>query len=113
MKYHKIRNIPLEVCTAEQMIASNIAFRLHISYQDEYDKIKGFPEIVVSDAVDQLVNAGVKLYTQAPDYNPDRYNLDAITSALRAGLRGYMDKYQIFTSHAQVGKAFPAHYLKA
>ena len=111
MKYHKIRNVPMEVCTAEQKIASNIAFRLHINYQDDYDKVKGYPEIVVSDAINQLVTAGVKLYTTAYEYKPGKYNLDAIASALRAGLREYMDKPQIFTMYSQIGKAFPAYYL--
>ena len=34
MKYHKIKNIPLEVCTAEQKIAYNLAS----SYADLFIK---------------------------------------------------------------------------
>ena len=37
MKYHKIRKIEKTVCAAEQMIAYNIAFRQHISYQHDFD----------------------------------------------------------------------------
>lgn len=35
VKYHKIRNVPLEVCSAEQKIAYNLAFNIHINY--DYD----------------------------------------------------------------------------
>ena len=45
MTYHKIRNVPLEVCTAEQMVAYNIAFagnafrerRIDMSLHREYE----------------------------------------------------------------------------
>ncbi len=39
MKYHKIPNVEKSVCSAEQMIAYNIAFRLHISYADQFKKV--------------------------------------------------------------------------
>lgn len=38
MKYHKIRNVSLNVCTAEAKIAYNIAFAYTWDYRDEYKK---------------------------------------------------------------------------
>lgn len=39
MKYHKIRNVSLNVCTAEAKIAYNIAFAYTWDYRDEYKKM--------------------------------------------------------------------------
>lgn len=75
MKYHKIPNVEKSVCTAEQMIAYNIAFRLHISYANQFEE-------------------------------------DAIFSALLAGLYNYLSNFHIFSSYEDIGRAFPAHYLK-
>ena len=36
MKYHKIRGVDKAICTAEQMIAYNMAFRIEISMGHEY-----------------------------------------------------------------------------
>ena len=35
IKYHKIKNVSIEICTAEQIIAYNLAFNIHINY--DYD----------------------------------------------------------------------------
>lgn len=36
MKWHKIRNVPIDVCSAEQKVAYNMAFRVHINQGDQY-----------------------------------------------------------------------------
>ena len=39
MKYHKIAGVEKAVCTAEQKIAYNLAFRAHIANQSEFDRV--------------------------------------------------------------------------
>ena len=36
MKYHKIRNIDIKTCTAEQKIAYNMAFSADITFGDRF-----------------------------------------------------------------------------
>ena len=38
--YYKIKDIDKSICTAEQKIAYEIAFRLHINYQDRWDEMR-------------------------------------------------------------------------
>ena len=111
MKYRKIRNIPLDVCTAEQKIAYKIAFSLHISFQDDFDRVNAVCPGNAQNDCFKLVNEGLKRYRLGCKYRHGRYNEDAIQAALNAGLYGYMCKPFIATSFEQVGKAFPALYL--
>lgn len=111
MKYHKISKIPLTVCTAEQKIAYNIAFRLHITYQEKFNMIKTASPFNVPSIIRELIERGLKEYQNSFDYKPDQYNLDAIFSALHAGLEKYLTSPFIAKDFEQIGKAFPAHYL--
>ena len=111
MKYHKIRGVEKETCTAEQMIAYNAAFRLHISFQDEFDKVNAeAPGNAQADCL-KLVQIAMKQYRNQYDYKPGQYDEDAIESALRAGIYDYMCKPFIGSNYTQIGKAFPALYL--
>lgn len=113
LKYHKIRGVDLSVCTCEQKIAYNIAFRLHISYQKQFNSflLKNPFASAVSEAVDKMVRIGIEQYTSAYDYKPEKYNIDAIFSALQAGLKNYLSNFRILSSYEEIGKAFPAYYL--
>ena len=111
MKYHKIRNIPLDVCTAEQKIAYNIAFRAHISFQDKFDEARKKSQICVSEIVDKIISAEMKCWKL--DHGKSAYNIDAIFSALRAGLEKYLENPFIASDYGKIGKAFPAHYLES
>ena len=110
MKYHKIRGVALDVCTKEQKIAYNIAFRLHISSGDAYKKIAAtYPRFVVSDAENQLLAHALHEWTRNGD---PRLDVDAIFSALRAGLHEYLLHPFIAADYETVGNAFPALYLE-
>lgn len=112
MKYHKIPKVDKSVCTAEQMIAYNIAFRLHISYADQFKKVNAVnPGAARADCAD-LAMEGLKNYKAAYSYKPGKYDEDAIFSALLAGLYDYLSDFHIFSSYEDIGRAFPAHYLK-
>ena len=115
MKYHKIYGVALEVCTAEQKIAYNIAFRRHISHQERFDALEsmGASESAKSEAISRLCQLGLENFRMSYGYKPGRFDEDAIMAALHAGLRSYLEsKHQILGSYEEIGKMFPAHYLE-
>lgn len=109
LKYHKIRGVNMDVCTAEQKIAYNIAFRLEISYGDIFRKHGTLSEAAKAEAIARYIQKGMRDYTLANENS--RYNVDAIFAALNAGLKNYLESsHHILTSYAEVGEAFPANY---
>lgn len=112
MKYHKIPKVEKTVCTAEQMIAYNIAFRLHISYADQFKKVNSVNQGGARADCAGLAREGLKWYRMSYSYKPGKYDEDAIFSALLAGLYNYLSDFHIFSSYESIGRAFPAHYLK-
>lgn len=112
MKYHKIRSVDMDVCTAEQKIAYNIAFTVHINYGDRYLEIfKEYPRIVSDDFLKGIIQSEIKNYVN--NYPDSKYNIDAIFASLNYGLRDYLvkEKYHIFTDYETIGRVFPANYL--
>lgn len=109
MKYHKIRNVPMEVCTAEQKIAYNLAWRDRGRFIGEYNRMPcEFQKMEVVEAAKDWM---IKQWSYCKDAH--RYDVDAIASALNAGLEKYFNNScGILTSYEQVGKMFPAHYLE-
>ena len=108
---HKIRNIPRDVCTAEQKIAYNLAFRCHISYQEEYNRVKkDGTAAALSAGVYEMIARIIRDYQAAYTFTPGKYDLDAIHHALHVGLKSYMDNPQIYTTFAEIGEAFPILY---
>ena len=111
MKYNKIRGVEKSVCTAEQKIAYNLAFRASISYQDVYNKAKTISAVCVSDILRKIVEQEMHEFSFSSDCG--KYNGDAIESALNAGIENYLNNPFIASDYATIGKAFPALYLKA
>ena len=108
---HKIRNVPREVCTAEQKIAYNLAFSCHISYQDEFNRVKAAGSAAaISEGVSCMIAQALRDYQNAYTYTPGKYDLDAIFHALHAGLREYMNRPRILSSYEAIGQAFPILY---
>lgn len=109
--YHKIKGIDKSICTAEQKIAYEIAFRLHISYQDRWNELRSrkVAESVMSHAISDLIGEGMGMFDRSKW--SARMNKDAVFCALNAGLKNYLDKFFIATSYEQIGLAFPASYL--
>ena len=109
LKYHKIKNVPLEVCTAEQKIAYNLAHSNIYIIKESYDRCT--TGIQKSDIVSEAVNMCITNWKNSYSYQ-SKYNIDAIFSALMAGMEGYMNtKYHILQSYEEIGKMFPANYL--
>lgn len=106
MTYHKIRNVEKSVCTSEQKIAYNCAFRIWINYGD---RITSLPTVVAQDEAEKWA---IKIYIDDLIRQGCRYNIDAVFCALNAGLHDYLfGDYHIISSYTDVGRAFPANYL--
>lgn len=109
MKYHKIHGVEKSICTCEQKIAYNLAFRAHINYGDEFKQLP--TAAAKSSAVADIVHFYINAWKRDGGAAVDRYDIDSIFCALNAGLWGYLERPFIAASYEQIGAAFPAHYL--
>lgn len=110
MKYHKIRGVPLDECTAEQKIAYNLSFMYYYNVLKEYNRLP--MQFQKSELVSASVRKMLDLYRMGRDYKPGKYNEDAIFCALNAGFENYLKaKYHILSSYKEIGAMFPANYL--
>ena len=109
MTYHKIKNVEKTVCTAEQKIAYNLAFANHINHGTKYNELSC--TIAKEEAVFKMIASDMKCFKLSYTYKEGQYNEDAIFSALRSGLKNYMDKPFIANNYEEIGKTFPANYL--
>lgn len=107
MKVRKIRNVPKDECVAEQKIAYNIAFRIHINHGNQIRAAE-----LAMHKNDLLVQArDLYLKEFQRDYNQkNRYNIDAIFVALNQGLRDYIEKPFIASDYKQIGECFKIPY---
>ena len=109
MKYRKIPGVSKSICTCEQKIAYNLAFRAHISHGDQYQQL---PTAAKLDAVAQLTRESIRRFAsdELERYGRVRYDVDAIFCALFNGLGEYLDQPFIASDYEQIGAAFPAFY---
>lgn len=106
MKFHKIRGVEKSVCTVEQMLAYNMAFRCHIGYGDEFKKLES--AIAKSEAVEKLTRMHLRYLKRST--GSIRYNEDAVFHLLMAHLQEYLEKHFIANSYEQVGNFFTSLY---
>lgn len=115
MKYHKIRNIPLNVCTAEAKIAYNLAFAYATEYRNTYKKCAASVSgIAISDFIHEAVNWCMKMWKDGNPYQttPNKYDIDLIFCCLNAGMENYFKgDYAILSSYEEIGRTFPSRYL--
>ena len=110
MTYHKIKNIPLTECTAEQKIAYNLSFAYYYNVLKEYNRLP--MQFQKSELVYTSIRKMLDLYRMGRDYKPGKYNEDAIFCALNAGFENYLKaKYHILSSYKEIGEMFPANFL--
>lgn len=108
MKYHKIKNVPLNICTCEQKIAYNLAFSNAHIFKKAYNL--SFTGIQKSEVVREAVSFCMRMW----EYNEkaSKYNTDAIFCALNAGIESYIaNNCPILATYEDIGKMFEAHYL--
>ena len=108
MKYHKIKNVPLNICTAEQKIAYNLAFsNVHI-FKKAYDLSP--MQFQKSEVIHDAVNFCLRMWSY--NKNVSKYDIDAIFCALNAGIEEYIKKgCPILASYEDISKMFKAYYL--
>lgn len=96
MTFKKIPNVEKELCTAEQKIAYNFAFR----YRD-FDGSKELIDLL------QVVTAEIK----SNEKLMKRYDIDSIIHCLRNGYIEYRKNYPaIITDYETIGKVFYTLY---
>ena len=96
MTFRKIPNVEKDVCTAEQKIAYNFAFR----YRD-FDGGKELVDLLHVVAADIKSNEKMML----------RYDIDSIIHCLRNGYIEYRKNYPaIITDYKTIGKVFYSLY---
>lgn len=110
LKYHKICNVPMEVCTAEQKIAYNLAtfYDFYGKRMREAEESKTFTTSAILEFVYDAIAEMLKDYQEQ---HGNKYNIDAIQCALNAGLQEFWRKPFIPLSYKEIGEAFPAYYL--
>ena len=104
MKYHKIKGVPLDVCTAESKIAYNLAFA-------NKDFIKGLIQSGKIYCWPQANHKLIDLYKNGYSYKPNKYDIDAIFCCLNAGLEEYIKRPFIASTYEEIGNCFKSLYL--
>ena len=109
MKLHKIPGVEKDVCTCEQKLAYNLAFRIYISYSDEWEKAKNQDNAERELCLEDLVRRGMLGYdcNVSVTGSGKRYDRGAVKAALAAGLEKYLDRFFVADSYEQIGRAFP------
>lgn len=122
MKKHKIRNVDLNVCCAEQKIAYNLAWRFSKTfYQDYFKAYKKItenplfgvaPNIIISDLVFKARDDFMKEWKFHCENNPksNKYDVDLISHCLLNGLENYWKGNIILSSYEAIGKTFVCLY---
>lgn len=106
MKLRKIRNIPIDVCAGEQMVAYNIAFRASVNLGRRYKKLLETSEDEAESLVQWIINYDLASFEERENKN-GRFNIEAIRIALNSGLAKYLENDFIASDYAKVGNAFP------
>lgn len=111
MKYHKIRGVEKSVCTAEQMIAYNVAFARTHEYRDTWRKTKDqYMRFQQLEFIHEAVQWCMK-FVKSNEKICKKYDIDSIWCALCNGLEDYWNGNVVLWSYEEVGKIFPAPYL--
>ena len=102
MKLKKIYGVPLDVCSGEQKIASNYAWRYRDILRRNYETAKSKSDFIdkwASDIADEFKE----------DYPESKINSEGVRLALIGGLEQFITGggSGIFTSYEEVGRAFP------
>lgn len=95
MTFKKIPNVKKEICTAEQKIAYNLAFRYR-----EFDGEKELFDLLQFAAMDIKCNPKMK-----------KYDIDSIIHCLRNGYIDYCKNYPVvIADYKTIGKVFYSLY---
>ena len=107
LKYHKIYNVDLQVCTAESKLAYNYAH----NYSDIF--LPSFKKAYTGIQKDEIIRESINFIMGVlSDDVKQKYNIDAIFCCLNYGLQDYyQDNAPIYTSYEKIGQIFKSCYL--
>lgn len=109
LQYHKIKNVPLEVCTVEQKLAYNLSYN-----SDLYSYLKLYNMAETGVQKSEIIHDYIRLCMKRFSFidTKVKHNIDGIFCCLNAGMENYFnsDNYYL-TSYDEIGKMFPANYL--
>ena len=99
MKYklHKIKNVPLDICSCEQKIAYNLAFALIEIYRAE-------PKIARNATPEAFAVFAVNLHNAYGQFA--KYDKKAIKAALANGIDKYNENFFIASDYETIGNTF-------
>ena len=102
MKLKKIYGVPLSVCSGEQKVASNYAWRDRDMLRRNYATAKSKSDFI-NKAASAIVDEFIEVYPES------KINSEGVRLALIGGLEQFITGggSGIFTSYEEVGKAFP------
>lgn len=102
MKLKKIYGVPLDVCSGEQKVASNYAWRYRDILRRNYEIAKSKSDFI-NKAASDIADEFTRVYPES------KINSDAVRLALIGGLEQFITGggSGIFTSYEEVGRAFP------
>ena len=101
MKLKKIYGVPLDVCSGEQKVASNYAWRYKDILRRNYETTKSKSDFI-NKAASAIVDEFIEVYPQS------KINSEGVRIALLGGLEQFITGggSGIFTSYEEVGRAF-------
>lgn len=108
MKMHKIRGIDKNICTCEQKIAYNYAFKWYPQLKNIYNSNNA--QFVKCDGYQKIIDfVADSIKTNGID---KKYNIDAIIHCFRNGIKNYMEfnNSGIITNYEDIGKIFICLY---
>ena len=102
MKLKKIYVEPLDVCSGEQKIASNYAWRYRDILRRNYETAKSKSDFI-NKAASDIADEFIRVYPES------KINSEGVRIALLGGLEQFITGggSGIFTSYEEVGRAFP------
>lgn len=113
MKSHKIKNIEKNVCTCEEKIAYDLAFRGEISCGDKLRKKiveNNLFESEISDFIFELRDSLLRTWINNGN---KKYNIDGIQEALNIGLQDYLIHPFIASDYKIIGKCFSRRFCSS
>ena len=102
--YTKIKGVSINVCTAEQKIAYNLAFSYSDLFADKYRNANSDSEKI--DIINEASFCLIDFWKSSYCYT-DKYHLNSIFRALTTGLDKYIkDNHPVLTSYESIGEYF-------
>ena len=104
MKLHKLPNVSVQTCSAEQ----KLAYDLTVVYADVYAPLwrKARSETEKQSVLDEAVDAMVCRYITSYRFSAGKRDINALRAALRNGLPRHFDHPEYLYEYDAIGRRF-------